>query len=215
MKTEENISPEVKELLDALAEPQANQKRQLQLSELIDSLASQEKIQTTKRHRVLVWTSIVATAACLFLFIMRMPEGTVEKALPSTPILVSDNKSVEPDTLEATFLQPTSKSVTVIAERPMLFAEVRETEQHADTETLTTIKTAEPVAAEEEVCVVEVLETAPTTPTRRVIACNTLVCYDCKEPRHQKRTKQIEDKTIFGTPSTSNMDGGMLMLASL
>ena len=191
MKTNENIPLEVKQLLDALSEPHANQQRQQQLSEMIDRLAAQEQQRVAmpaKRHRVWLWAGMVAAAACLFLFIMQLPIGTVENTLPSDPILVSENKTMESDTQE------------VVA---------------TDTETMVTIKTTEPVVAEEEVNVVEVMETAPTTPTRRVVACSTLVCYDCKEPRHQKRTKQQEDKTIFGTPASAPIDGGVLMLAAL
>ena len=218
MKTNENIPPEVKQLLYALAEPRANQQRQQQLSEMIDRLAAQEQQHATlpaKRRRVWLWAGMVAAAACLFLFFMRLPIGTVEETLPLDPILVSENKTMEPDTQEIATVLPVRKAVAPRTAKPMLVAEVREPEVDADTETMVTIKTLEPVAAEEEASAIEVMETAPTTPTRRVVACHTLVCYDCKEPRQQKRTKQSEDKTIFGTPSTTNMDGGVLMLAAL
>ena len=218
MKTNENIPPEVKQLLDALAEPRANQQRQQQLSEMIDRLAAQKQqlvTLPTKRRRVWLWTGMVAAAACLFLFIMRLPIGTVENTLPTGPILVSKKNTMEPATQEIEMVIPVRKAVAPRAAKPMFVAEVKEPEVIADTETSVTIRTTEPNGEEEEVSVVEVMETAPTTPMRRVVACHTLVCYDCKEPNHQKRTKQSEDKTIFGTPSATNMDGGMLMLASL
>ena len=56
---------------------------------------------------------------------------------------------------------------------------------------------------------------SPAKPTRRVVACDKLVCYDCKPKRKTTDKQRMSDKTIFGTPATTNMDEGMLMLASL
>ena len=131
MKTDETIDPEVRKLLEDLAEPHANQQRQQQLAELIDNLAAQEQPPVTpaKKHtRLWAWVGIAAAAACLLLFIIRMPDSTVENAMPSAPLLADDNKPVEVDTDVVETVSPTHNVASPKVERTELLAEARDVE---------------------------------------------------------------------------------------
>ena len=217
MKTEENISPEVKELLDALAEPHANQLRQEQLSQLIDDLSAQEK--AASRRALWPWVGIAVAAACVALFVIRMPNSSVPTTMSEAVA-----KTVIPTQVTTNIQEPINEKNVTIAmpvkrHSPTLLTQTIETETIENVE-ITTIEDYPPkVETAEEKLWLEpsVMEVTPPTakPTRRVVACNKLVCYDCDTKHGHDREYRDTDKTILGTPSTPNMDGGMLMLASL
>ena len=222
MKTEENITPDVKELLDALAEPRANQQRQQQLSKLIDRLA--EKEQTTISHsyrksQLWRWVGVAAAAACVVLFIIWMPNNDATIAMPeavaSTEVQTPDSMVVE----EVVVTPPTAPAKQITHHKPILLAQAQTPEIVEELETIVVEKQFETIGTiEEEVTPApNDIQTNPTPvqPTRRVVACNNLVCYDCKTKHDRKQHNRASDKTILGTPISPNMDEGMLMLASL
>ena len=205
-------------MLDALAEPRVNQQRQQQLSELIDSLTGQEKASHQKRH-TWRWVGIGAVAACLALFIIRMPSNDASLAIPesvaSTEVPMPDSMVVE----EVIATKPATPAQQAAHHTPILLAQAQTPETVEELETIVVEKQFEAISTtEEEVTPVpNTIQTIqnPVQPTRRVVGCHNLVCYDCKTKRDRKQDGQASDKTILGTPISPNMDEGMLMLASL
>ena len=218
MKTEENISPEVKELLDALAEPHANQQRQDQLSQLIDNLSAQEK--ATSRRALWPWAGMAVAAACAALFIIRMPNNSVPTTMSEAVAHTDIPTQVTTNTQEPINEKTADIAMPVKHHTPTLLAQAIETETIENVE-ITAVEDYTTMVGEtaEEAVTLEpsAIKVAPPAakPTRRVVACNKLVCYDCGTKHGRDREYRDTDKTILGTPTTPNMDGGMLMLASL
>ena len=76
MKEENEITQEVRELLDSLEQHGQNARRQKELSDLIDDLAREEKpVETNHKHRKLypLWWIVGAAAACLLLWLLAKP----------------------------------------------------------------------------------------------------------------------------------------------
>ena len=222
MNTEENIAPEVKELLDALAEPHANQLRQQQLGELIDRLAAQEKPITAQRNRnkhLWKWAGIAAAAACVVLFIIRLPDNNTPVATDNAvasidvplPQITANEETID--------IQPATPVKQAKQRSHTLLAQAQTVDATEIMETVTVDKPTETISTTDETVMpdpIVVQETPiPTKPTQRVVACNKLVCYDCKHKDNVANKQRMSDKTIFGTPATTNMDEGMLMLASI
>ena len=70
MKEENEITEEVRDLLDSLEQHGQNARRQKELSELIDSLEASDT-----KHRILypLWWIVGAAAACLLLWLLARP----------------------------------------------------------------------------------------------------------------------------------------------
>ena len=236
MNRKDNITPEVKELLDALSEPVANQRRQEQLIQLIDSLAAQENEHTPSlslhsskdempaASRIRIsrpwwWAGIVATAACLLLFFIQMPSNNVPIVTPYVVATTDVPSPTVPAVKEPTAAPTTTPSRHSLPNKPILLAQtiaVETIEEPHSTEVFEQIDT-DATANPQETNIPTTLPSTPpsTKPTRRVVACNKLVCYDCKPKRNIADKQRMSDKTIFGIPAATNMDEGMLMLASL
>ena len=217
MNTEENIAPEVKELLDALAEPRANKQRQQQLSRLIDDLAAQE--ERTQKMSLWRWAGIAVAAACVVLFIIRMPDSDVPAITTETVATLNAPMPATTIKEELTVSQSTTPTKHAKRHNPTLLAQARATKVVEETKIDIIDEPTEIISTDDEEvlpALTVVQETpSPAKPTRRVVACNKLVCYDCKPKRNIADKQRMSDKTIFGTPATTNMDEGMLMLASL
>lgn len=231
MKEENEITEEVRDLLDSLEQHGQNARRQKELSDLIDSLTREEKlVEANYKHRKLypLWWIVGAAAACLLLWLLTKP------ALKETPnmneeILVEEigvkdtlqekEEAIEevvileepvPEQLlaEETSVEPTiqktkaPKPTPKDIEEPMLAENT--TIESTKTETIDTSNIgSNPITVIEEPIAVQ-------SPQRRVIRSLNLVCYECqKEPEYLTKTN-YEDKTIFGQPQDPNMKNGSL-----
>ena len=231
MKEENEITEEVRDLLDSLEQHGANARRQKELSDLIDSLAGEEKlVEANYKHRKLypLWWIVGAAAACLLLWLLTRP------ALKETPNM-NEEILVEEIGVKDT-LQEKEEAIeeVVILEEPVpeqLLAEVSPVEptiQKTKAPKPTPKDIEEPMLAENttiESTKTETIDTsnigsnpitvieepiAVQSPQRRVIRSLNLVCYECqKEPEYLTKTN-YEDKTIFGQPQDPNMKNGSL-----
>jgi hypothetical protein len=237
MKEENEITQEVRDLLDSLEQHGQNARRQKELSDLIDSLAGKEKLaEANYKHRKLypLWWIVGAAAACLLLWLLTRP------ALKETPNMNEEilvEKTGAKDTMatqeEIDFIEE-----SVILEEPVpeqLLAEetpikTKKTQTISTKPTSKTVEENDPEPQLDENHVIESTKTetidtsnigfnpitvieepiAVQSPQRRVIRSLNLVCYECqKEPEYLTKTN-YEDKTIFGQPQDPNMKNGSL-----
>ena len=102
MKSEKEMNEEVRRLLDSLEEHGKNARRQQQLSELIDGLSGERKVESEKLspftfhipHSHLWWLAIGAAAAVLLLWLMIKPTAK-ETPNMNEEILVEGTKPVD------------------------------------------------------------------------------------------------------------------------
>ena len=73
MKEENEITQEVKELLESLEQHGQNARRQKELSDLIDSLAAGTSLRAERRRPYPIWWIVGAAAACLLLWLLAKP----------------------------------------------------------------------------------------------------------------------------------------------
>ena len=227
MKEENEITEEVKQLLESLEQHGRNARRQKELSDLIDSLDT-----SGTKHRKLypLWWIVGAAAACLLLWLLARPalketpnmneknlveetnakdtmttqeevdfiEESVILEEPVPEQLLAEETSVEPTIQKTKAPKPTPKDI----EEPMLAENT--TIEFTKTETIDTSNIgSNPITVIEEPIAVQ-------SPQRRVIRSLNLVCYECqKEPEYLTKTN-YEDKTIFGQPQDPNMKNGSL-----
>ena len=235
MNEEKELNDDLKQLLDVLEEHGHNTRRQAQLSDLIDQLATQEKtVEMPRKRRKLVplWWAMGAAAACLLLWLLVKP---TTKHIPE----MEEKNLVEVEKVEATEPIMTEEN-NVVIEEPVVKEELLAEEMPAvPQKTPTKVgkpkmkvveeKPKEPVLAEvistepaktsdteniESNTIPTVNETpvAVQKPQRRVIRSLNLVCYECqKDPEHEFATKpNVDNKTLFGQPQDPNMKNGSL-----
>ena len=226
MKEENEITQEVKELLDSLEQHGRNARRQKELSDLIDGLEA----SSTKHHKLYpLWWIVGAAAACLLLWLLAKPAmeetANMNEEILVEEIGVKDTIQEENETIEE----------SVVLEEPVpekLMAEempVKPTIQKTKVPKPTPKNIEEPILAENTAIestkagtidtsnigsnpIPNVVEEpiAVQSPQRRVIRSLNLVCYECqKEPEYMDKTN-FEDKTIFGQPQDPNMKNGSL-----
>ena len=231
MKEENEITEEVKELLDSLEQHGANARRQKELSDLIDSLAAGTSLRGGRRRLYPFWWIVGAAAACLLLWLLAKP------ALKETPNLneeilveeigVMDTVQEENETIEESVVleEPIIPEKLLAVETPVQPARGRNPEGLTDrtegndvpdeiaiadltnnennlTDTLNIVSDPITPLPEEPIAV--------QSPQRRVIRSLNLVCYECqKEPEYMPQS-MIEDRTVFGQPQDPNMKNGSL-----
>ena len=225
MKEENEITQEVKELLDSLEQHGQNARRQKELSDLIDGLET----SSTKHHKLYpLWWIVGAAAACLLLWLLARP------AMEETPNM-NEEILVEKIGVKDT-IQEENEAIeeSVVLEEPIipekLMAEempVKATIQKPKVPKPTPKNIEEPILSEN--TIIETTEPEPTntsnvvsnpipnvidepnavqSPQRRVVRSLNLVCYECqKEPEYVPQA-MIEDRTIFGQLQDPNMKNG-------
>ena len=230
MKDENELNDDLKQLLDTLEEHGRNARRQAQLSDLIDQLATQEKtVEMPHKHRKLVplWWAMGTAAACLLLWLLVKPNAKQQPEMEQE-ILVEETKtvdSVKTEVNDAVFEQPVANEaflaektpvvpqnapmkkekpktqiIEEVVEQPML-AEVKPTEPKDTTNTgFNTIPTTNETPS------------AVQKPHRRVIRSLNLVCYECQKDPEFFTKPVMEDRTLFGQPQDPNMKNGSLAL---
>ena len=231
MKEENEITEEVRDLLDSLEQHGQNARRQKELSDLIDSLAGEEKlVEANYKHRKLypLWWIVGAAAACLLLWLLTRP------ALKETPnmneeilveeIGVKDTLQEKEEAIEEVVILEEPVPEQLLAEESPVEPTIQKTKapkptpkdieepmlaqntaiESAKTDTIDTSNIgSNPITVIEEPIAVQ-------SPQRRVIRSLNLVCYECqKEPEYLTKTN-YEDKTIFGQPQDPNMKNGSL-----
>ena len=229
MKEENEITQEVKDLLDSLERHGRNARRQKELSDLIESLAAGTSLRAERRRTYPIWWIVGAAAACLLLWLLAKP--TMKETLNINEEILVEELGVK-DTIQK---ENEAIEESVILEEPIpekLFAEempVKPTIQKTKALKSTPKNIEEPILAEN--TIIETTEPEPTdtsnigsnptpnvveepiavqSPQRRVIRSLNLVCYECqKEPEYMAKTN-FEDKTIFGQPQDPNMKNGSL-----
>ena len=226
MKEENEITQEVKELLDSLEQHGQNARRQKELSDLIDGLEA----SSTKHHKLYpLWWIVGAAAACLLLWLLAKPameetpnmneeilveeigvkdtiqeknETIKESVVLEEPVpekLMAEETPVKPTIQKTKALKSTPKNIEepILAENTII-----ETTEPEPTNTSNVVSNPIPNVVEEPIAV--------QSPQRRVIRSLNLVCYECqKEPEYMTKTN-FEDKTIFGQPQDPNMKNGSL-----
>ena len=207
----EEITEEVKELLDSLERHGQNAHRQKELSDLIDYL---EASGTKQRKLYPIWWIVGAAAACLLLWLQAKP------TIKETPnineeILVEEKENVvieQPIILEESMVpeELLAEETPITVKKPQL-AENTAIET-TKTETIDTSNIgSNPIPPIENHLPPPTSHLSPShSPQRRVIRSLNLVCYECqKEPEYMNKTN-YEDKTIFGQPQDPNMKNGSL-----
>jgi len=235
MKEEKELNDDLKQLLDALEEHGRNTRRQAQLSDLIDQLATQEKtVEMPHKHRKLapLWWAMGAAAACLLLWLLVKPTTKqtpemeeknlveVEKVEVTEPIMTEENNVVieEPVVKEELLTEEmpaVPKKTPTKVEKPRM----KIIEEKPEEPVLAEVNLTEPVKPTD----TENIEsnTTPTEnetpvavqkPQRRVIRSLNLVCYECqKDPEHEVKPKpNVDNRTLFGQPQDPNMKNGSL-----
>ena len=226
MKEENEITQEVKELLDSLEQHGQNARRQKELSDLIDGLEA-----SSTKHRKLypLWWIVGAAAACLLLWLLAKPameetpnmnEEILVEEIGVKDTIQEENEAIEesvvleepvPEKLmaEETPVKPTIQKTKALKSTPKNIEEpilaentIIETTEPEPTDTSNIGSNPTPNVVEEPIAV--------QSPQRRVIRSLNLVCYECqKEPEYMAKTN-FEDKTIFGQPQDPNMKNGSL-----
>ena len=233
MKDENELNDDLKQLLDTLEEHGRNTRRQAQLSDLIDQLATQEKtVEMPRKRRKLtpLWWAMGAAAACLLLWLLVKPtekqtpeteeKTLVEKVEATDSMKVEENDIVieEPvvkeellaEEMNATPQKAPTKvekpKMKVIEEKPEepILAEVIPTEPAKPTDTENIESNTIPTENE--------MPSAVQKPQRKVIRSLNLVCYECrKEPEPEVGPKpNVDNRTLFGQPQDPNMKNGAL-----
>jgi len=233
MKEENEITEEVRELLDSLEQHGANARRQKELSDLIDSLAAGTSLRAKHRRLYPIWWIVGAAAACLLLWLLARPTfketPNMNEEILVEEIGVKDTIQKENETIEESVILEEPVPKKLLAEETPI--------KTKKTQNQSTIIKPTPKAVEEnfvepqlvENTAIESTKPEPTdtsnigsnpipnvveepiavqSPHRRVIRSLNLVCYECqKEPEYVPQA-MIEDRTIFGQLQDPNMKNG-------
>lgn len=213
MKPENEITEEVRQLLESLEEHGKNARRQKDLSELIDRL-SEEVLGATTSLRGLrakrggtrqstIWWLFGAAAAALLLWLMIKPttketpnineEILVEKTMPVDSV----KEEVEEVILEEPIIpQPvipqkpktkTEKPKEIVGgEKLLAEATPSESTENTDTSTVGSNKILDSI--EENLSPLTSHLSPQSSPQRRVIRSFNLVCYECQTENGEWRT---------------------------
>ena len=231
MKNENELNSDLKQLLDTLEEHGRNARRQAQLSDLIDSLAEEEKtVEQPQKHRKLIplWWAMGAAAAVLLFWLLFKPGM---EQTPDTEERHLVEKMETTDTIKA-------EANDAIVEEPVVVEELLAEETPAVPQK-TPIKMEKPrmIVVEEvaeEPVLAEVIPTTPATPNdteiivsntiptvnnmpsvvqrpqRRVVQSLNLVCYECQTDPQPEIKPNVENRTFFGQPQDPHMKNGAL-----
>ena len=214
MKPENEMTEEVRQLLDSLEEHGKNARRQKDLEALIDGL-SEKEVGTRQRKLYPIWWAIGAAAAVLLLWLMIKPtaketpnmneEILVEKTMPVDSVkdeveeVILEEPIIEEELLaEETPSKPTKpQSITpqkskTKTEKPKeivggekLLAEATLSESAENIDTSTVGSNNIPDSIEENLSPLNSHLSPQSSPQRRVIRSLNLVCYECqKEPEN-------------------------------
>lgn len=240
MKPENEMTEEVRQLLDSLEEHGKNARRQKDLETLIDGLSEKEQVTGTslrgpraKRggtRQSTIWWLIGAAAAALLLWLMIKPttketpnineEILVEKTMPVDSV----KEEVEEVILEEPIIpQPvipqkpktkTEKPKEIVGGEKLL-AEATPSESTENTDTSTVGSNKIPDSIEENLSPLNSHLSPQSSPQRRVIRSLNLVCYECQtEPEIE--TSQFSSlnsqfpTTFFGQAKDPNMKNGAM-----
>ena len=230
MNIENDMNEEVRQLLDSLEEHGKNARRQQKLSDLIDSLAEEEKTVTMPRKQrklTPLWWAMGAAAACLLIWLLVKPSIT-ETPETNKEILVEEKEtldSVKTEVYPAVVEEPVAKEELLAEETPVVPQKPRMKKEKPQTESIEEVieqpALAEVTPTKPEDTTTIGFNTIPTVnetpsavqkPQRRVIRSLNLVCYECrKEPEPEFTTKpNVDNRTFFGQPQDSNMKNGAL-----
>ena len=224
------MNEEVRQLLDSLEEHGKNARRQQKLSDLIDSLAEEEKTVTMPRKQrklTPLWWVMGAAAACLLLWLLVKPsiKETPEK---NKEILVEEKEpldSVKTEGNDVVIEEPIIKEELMAEETPAVPQTPWKKKEKSQTESVKEV-IEQPILAElttskpgdtatigsNNIPTVNETPSAVQKPQRRVIRSLNLVCYECqKDPEHEVRPKpNVDNRTLFGQPQDPNMKNGAL-----
>ena len=238
MKEENEITQEVKDLLDSLERHGRNARRQKELSDLIDGLEA-----SSTKHRKLypLWWIVGAAAACLLLWLLAKPamketlnineeilveeigvkdtvqeenETIEESVILEEPIpekLLAEEMPVKPTIQKSKAPKPTKNNI----EKPILAENIIiENTKPEPTDTSNIGSNPIPPVVENQLSPLTSQLPTPSSPQRRVIRSLNLVCYECqKEPEYSSHLSPLTshlDNTIFGQPQDPNMKNGSL-----
>ena len=230
MKPENEMTEEVRQLLDSLEEHGKNARRQKDLEALIDGLSEERKTENGERRTFRFplsvfrfWWLIGAAAAALLLWLMIKPttketpnineEIFVEKTMPVDSV----KEEVEEVILEEPIIpQPvipqkpktkTEKPKEIVGGEKLL-AEATPSESTENTDTST-------VGSNKILDSIEENLSPQSSPQLRVIRSLNLVCYECqKEPEIETSQFSILNSqfptTLFGQAQDPNMKNGAM-----
>lgn len=240
MKPENEMTEEVRQLLDSLEEHGKNARRQKDLEALIDGLS--EKEVGTRQHKLYpIWWVIGAAAAVLLLWLMIKPtaketpnmneeilvektmavdsvKDEVEEVILEEPMIeeefLADETQLEPTKPQPIILQkPNTKTEKPkeIVEGEKLLAEATPSESAENIDTSTVGSNNIPASIEENL-------SPQSSPQRRVIRSLNLVCYECqKEPENWPTNNSSLltphsslETTLFGQAKDPNMKNGAM-----
>ena len=229
MKPENEMTEEVRQLLDSLEEHGKNARRQKDLEALIDGLS--EKEVGTRQHKLYpIWWAIGAAAAALLLWLMIKPT-TKETPNTNEEILVEKTMPVDSvkEEVEEVILEEPIIPQPVIPQKPKtktekpkeivggekLLAEATPSESTENTDTSTVGSNKIPDSIEENHSTLNSHLSPQSSPQRRVIRSLNLVCYECQtEPEIE--TSQFSSlnsqfpTTLFGQAKDPNMKNGAM-----
>ena len=232
MKPENEMTEEVRQLLDSLEEHGKNARRQKDLEALIDGLS--EKEVGTRQHKLYpIWWAIGAAAAALLLWLMIKPtaketpnmneEILVEKTMPVDSV----KEEVEEVILEEPIIpQPvipqkpktkTEKPKEIVGGEKLL-AEATPSESAENTDTSTVGSNKIPDSIEENLSPLNSHLSPQSSPQRRVIRSLNLVCYECQTEPENWPTNNSSlltphsslETTLFGQAKDPNMKNGAM-----
>ena len=224
MKEENEITQEVKDLLDSLERHGRNARRQKELSDLIESLAAGTSLRAERRRLYPIWWIVGAAAACLLFWLLAKPtmketpnlneeilveelgvkdtiqkenETIEESAILEEPVpenLLAEEMPVKPTIQKTKAPKPTPKNI-----KESLLAEntIIESMKPEPTDTSNIGSNPIPPVVENQLSPLTSHLSPPSSPQRRVIRSLNLVCYECqKEPEY----------TSHLSPLTSHLD---------
>ena len=222
------MNEEVRQLLDSLEEHGKNARRQQKLSDLIDSLAEEEKTVTMPRKQrklTPLWWVMGAAAACLLLWLLVKPsiKETPEK---NKEILVEEKEpldSVKTEGNDVVIEEPIIKEELMAEETPAVPQTPWKKKEKSQTESVKEV-IEQPILAElttskpgdtatigsNNIPTVNETPSAVQKPQRRVIRSLNLVCYECQKDPEIYTKPVLEDRTFFGQPQDPNMKNGAL-----
>ena len=231
MKNENELNSDLKQLLDTLEEHGRNARRQAQLSDLIDSLAKEEKtVEQPQKGRKLIplWWAMGAAAAVLLFWLLFKPnmEQTpdteerhlVEKMETTDTIKAEENDAIieEPVVVEELLAEETPavpQKTPIKMEKPIRIV----VEEVAEEPVLAEVIPTTPATPNDtEIIVSNTIPTVNNTPSvvqrpqRRVVQGLNLVCYECQTDPQPEIKPNVENRTFFGQPQDPHMKNGAL-----
>lgn len=231
MKPENEMTEEVRQLLDSLEEHGKNARRQKDLEALIDGLS--EKEEGTRQHKLYpIWWAVGAAAAVLLLWLMIKPtaketpnmneEILVEKTMPVDSVKDEAEEMILEEPIIAPVIPQKPKTKT---EKPKeivggekLLAEATPSESTENTDTSTVGSNKIPDSIEENLSPLNSHLSPQSSPQRRVIRSLNLVCYECQTEPENWPTNNPSlpapnsslETTLFGQAKDPNMKNGAM-----